>query len=332
MKKILLLITLLSNYTFGQMTQTNEPNYGVSKLMYVCDSNATNYSTITGNNVTWDYSQLAGVGSLTETVSLDTIDVNTIDSSFIGSTKKYSIGTTLKTFYNSTATSRISQGFIFYEATLGDVPVKWNSDAEKLVDYPFALTNSFNDIFSGVVETAISPTASSASGSCSASIDGIGTLILQQNTYNNITRYHFKDSILTNVSGFPVSLVRNWYEYYDLNTGNYLPLFILVNLKVYSAIINSETSLVLSSDQPSSFVGINDNSNELKFVYPNPANDILNISTNGEILNVVISTLDCRVVKNSTLSTVDVSTLSPGIYIYNVNVDGKVAKGNFVKN
>ena len=113
MKKILLLITLLSNYAFGQMTQTNEPNYGVSKLMYVCDSNATNYSTITGNNVTWDYSQLAGVGTLTETVSLDTIDVNTVDSSFIGSTKKYSIGTILNTFYNSTTTSRLYAGFFF---------------------------------------------------------------------------------------------------------------------------------------------------------------------------------------------------------------------------
>jgi hypothetical protein len=167
--------------------------------MYVCDSNAATYSGITGNGVTWDYSQLAGVGTLTETVSMDTIDAQSVDTSFIGSTKKYSIGTILKTFYNSTTASRISQGFIFYEATLGDVPVKWNSDAEKLVDYPFALTNSFNDIFSGVVETAISPTASAASGSCSASIDGIGTLILQQNTYSNITRYHFKDSILTNV-------------------------------------------------------------------------------------------------------------------------------------
>jgi hypothetical protein len=330
MKKIVLIFSLMSSVSFGQMTQTNEPNYGTSKLMYVCDSNATSYSSITGNNVIWDYSQLAGVGSLTETVSLDTIDINTIDTTFLGATKKYSIGTVLKTFYNSTTASRISQGFIFNEATLGDVPVKWNSDPEKLVDYPFALTNSFNDIFSGVVETA---TASSASGSCSASIDGIGTLILQQNTYNNITRYHFKDSILTIVSGIlPVTLVRNWYEYYDLNTGNYLPIFILVNLKLYSDVINSETSLVLSSDQPSQFVGVNEFNKENIVFYPNPVNDILNISAEGEISNVVISALDGKVIKATNESSIDVSNLTSGMYLYQVTVNGKVSTGNFVKN
>jgi hypothetical protein len=332
MKKIVLIFSLMSSVSFGQMTQTNEPNYGTSKLMYVCDSNATSYSSITGNNVIWDYSQLAGVGSLTETVSLDTIDINTIDTTFLGATKKYSIGTVLKTFYNSTVASRISQGFIFADATLGDVPVKWNTDAEKLVDYPFALSNSFNDIFSGVVETAISPMPSPANGSCSASIDGIGTLILQQNTYNNITRYHFRDSIVTNVSGLPVSLVRNWYEYYDLNTGDFLPLFVLVNLRVYSMLINNETSLVLSSDQPTTFVGLNENTNQVKIVYPNPANDVLNISTNGEISNVVISTLDGKVMKTSTESSIDVSNLTAGMYIYQVTVNGKVSTGNFVKN
>jgi hypothetical protein len=70
----------------------------------------------------------------------------------------------------------------------------------------------------------------------------------------------------------------------------------------------------------------------ISIVYPNPASDELNFKVNGKISSITINTLDGRVVKNSTLSTIDVSTLSPGMYIYNVNVDGKVAKGNFVKN
>lgn len=67
-------------------------------------------------------------------------------------------------------------------------------------------------------------------------------------------------------------------------------------------------------------------------VYPNPANDVLNISTNGEISNVVISTLDGKVMKTSTESSVDVSNLTAGMYIYQVTVNGKVSTGNFVKN
>lgn len=67
-------------------------------------------------------------------------------------------------------------------------------------------------------------------------------------------------------------------------------------------------------------------------VYPNPANDVLNISTNGDISSVVISTLDGKVMKTSTESTVDVSNLTAGMYIYQVTVNGKVSTGNFVKN
>ena len=67
-------------------------------------------------------------------------------------------------------------------------------------------------------------------------------------------------------------------------------------------------------------------------VYPNPANDELNFKVNGKISSITINTLDGKVVKTATSSTVDVSALSPGMYIYHVNVDGKIATGNFVKN
>jgi hypothetical protein len=67
-------------------------------------------------------------------------------------------------------------------------------------------------------------------------------------------------------------------------------------------------------------------------VYPNPANDVLNVSANGEVSNVVISTLDGKVMKTSNESSVDVSNLTSGMYIYQVTVNGKVSTGNFVKN
>jgi len=67
-------------------------------------------------------------------------------------------------------------------------------------------------------------------------------------------------------------------------------------------------------------------------VYPNPANDVLNISTNGEISDIVISTLDGKVVHKSQETSIDVSKLNGGMYIYQVTVNGKVTKGNFVKN
>jgi hypothetical protein len=58
----------------------------------------------------------------------------------------------------------------------------------------------------------------------------------------------------------------------------------------------------------------------------------LNISANGEISNVVISTLDGKVMKTTNESSVDVSEFTSGMYIYQVTVNGKVSTGNFVKN
>jgi hypothetical protein len=67
-------------------------------------------------------------------------------------------------------------------------------------------------------------------------------------------------------------------------------------------------------------------------VYPNPANDELNISLDGEVENVTITSMDGKVVATSSSSKVNVATLEAGMYVYNVTtVEGKVAKGNFIK-
>jgi len=79
-------------------------------------------------------------------------------------------------------------------------------------------------------------------------------------------------------------------------------------------------------------VGMNENTYSSVKVYPNPANDVLNISANGEISNLVISTLDGKVVKTTNDTSIDVSDLTSGMYIYQVTVNGIVSTGNFVKN
>lgn len=332
MKKLFFYVTLLSSTAFGQMTQSNEPAYAASKMMYVCDSNAVTYSSLTGSNQVWDYSQLPGVGSLTQNVSLDTIDVTTIDTTFIGATKKYSIGTNLSTFYNSSSSDRISQGFIFTDATLGSFTVNWDVDDEKLAYYPFALSNFLNDNFSGTVNTSATGTTT-ATGTCYATVDGTGTLKLQQNTYNNITRYHVKDSTTTTVFGATISLVRDWYEYYDLSGGNYLPLFILINLKVASPFVNNQTSLVLSSDQPNVFVGLNELNSSKLTVYPNPSNDLIHIQSDKSIDKTVIYDVSGKVMGTYFQNEISVSHYATGLYIIETtDHQGYLTKTTFMKN
>jgi hypothetical protein len=67
-------------------------------------------------------------------------------------------------------------------------------------------------------------------------------------------------------------------------------------------------------------------------VYPNPANDVLNIVSSEEIATVSIVGLDGKIVAKSETSAVNVSELNSGMYIYEVTtVSGKVSRDSFMK-
>lgn len=78
--------------------------------------------------------------------------------------------------------------------------------------------------------------------------------------------------------------------------------------------------------------GINENVIEAA-VYPNPANDVLNLKASEEIASVSVITMDGKVVATANASSIDVSGINAGMYMYEaVTVTGKVARGNFAKN
>jgi len=71
-------------------------------------------------------------------------------------------------------------------------------------------------------------------------------------------------------------------------------------------------------------------------VYPNPANDILNVTTTGKADRISILSLDGKVVStqemNGTSATVNVSDLTSGAYIYEVTAaDGSAVRNTFMK-
>ncbi len=79
-------------------------------------------------------------------------------------------------------------------------------------------------------------------------------------------------------------------------------------------------------------LGLNENAISAS-VYPNPANDQLNIQTTEEIASVVITTTDGKTVATGNTSIINVAELNAGMYIYQVTtVTGKIGTGNFVKN
>jgi hypothetical protein len=151
-KQLFIIASLISSISFGQsLTQANEPAIGQSVQMYVCDTSASELSSTSGNNVTWDYSNIisdAGSTSLIEIINPSTT-ANAV--TFQNSTKAISFQGALLNYISSTPTQRLSQGFVFNDAVLGDVVADFNANTEKVVSYPFSLGNSVADNFNGSI-------------------------------------------------------------------------------------------------------------------------------------------------------------------------------------
>ncbi|MFM7596237.1 MAG: T9SS type A sorting domain-containing protein [Flavobacteriales bacterium] len=321
MKLIYLLIAALPFLSIAQSFDVNnEANIGSLASLHLCDSNANIQANNMGANVTWDFSQIAGIFGVTKDVQIldATLDANY--ASFAGSTKMYDIGGNIQTFFSSTASGRVSQGFVFNEVSLGAVVASWSTDQENLMTYPLTYGSSpLADAFSGTVTSTATGTLP-ATGTSVTMLDAIGTLILPGgNSYNNVLRFHLKDSAIATVLGTNVAFVRNVYEYYDFSVNN-LPIFITMSVNVNSALINNSSTIILSKDQPQTFVGGHELSLPSIQLYPNPAFNQIQLegAQIGDHFKVV--TLTGSVLSTGTYAgSIDVTNLSNGVYLLQIN-------------
>lgn len=299
--------------------QGNEASIGNIASLHLCDSNANILAGTVGNNVTWDFSQIAGIFGITKDVQVKDASLDANFAAFAGSTKVYDIGGTLLTFYTSTANDRTSQGFVFNEPSLGVVTAAWSSNSQVLMTYPYALGNSTSDNFAGTVNTTATGTIP-ATGTSMTTVDGAGTLMLPgNNTYNNVLRFHLKDSANAAVFGSPVTFVRDVYEYYDFTVGN-LPIFITMTVTVNSPLFANSSTLILSKDLPTTFVGLNENQEAYYGVYPNPVSTELHVEglNNGTEYRIM-NHLGQTVLIGNYSNSIDVTNLSSGLYYVHIN-------------
>jgi hypothetical protein len=332
MKKIILLSSFIPLFSFGQMTESTDPTIGTSSSLYLCDSNAIRYENIVGTGVTWDYSNILGVDTdgdgtaESRTLSISIPDNSTVDSLFPGATKKFSINNQIVTYYSTTSTDRISQGFKFTEPSLGDVFTFWDTVPQLLNTYPFNLGSNSSSQMSGRIFSD-NPTAAVdtfAIGNCFSTIDGVGTLKLGAIDYPNTFRYRFLDTINSYVNinlggtiiNAPVVLYRDVYEYYNYATS---PLPIFVIYEVDNSFFNNPNTIVLSRELPTQNVGINEFglSSAVK-IYPNPSSDIFNIELP---IGSTAKLLDAfgKTVTTINGNQIDLSKNAPGVYFLEVS-------------
>lgn len=338
MKKTLLFTTLSIAFLGNSQTftQSNEAAIG-SQTMYVCDSFIDKQVSNTGNGITWDFTDLNAYYG--ETSDLSIAD-GTGNIDFPASTKSVEISG-IETFYNSTATERVSQGFLYTEPGSGmEFKAIFDTDEAKLMNYPFSMGSTLTDAYSGTFYYNIfAPASSPLSGEITVTIDGQGTLNLPNGvTLNNVVRVVSADSTSSDVNS-PIGTVnvvirRTQYEYYDLASSN-LPVLIMATVSIESSVLNQEQTVVLYANDPLQYVGLNDNETVNFTIAPNPSTD--KITLTGEFANDATGTIvdqNGKVMLTSPIkngTTLDISTFANGIYFLNINSNGNTTSKTIVK-
>ncbi len=330
---LLLATSLITGAAFGQFTNTNEPVMGTNIVMHLLDSSATNYAAATGTGVTWDYSTTPGISGETKNVSVSLPAATTSGGYYTSSAWAVDIVGFMTSYYTSSASSRISQGFAFDGGQgAGTVAVVFDGGADDalIMTYPFALTNTQTDAFAGNANTD-NFGALSTTGTVTTTVDGQGTLKLNAaTTIANVTRFKMADQA-TAVIPIPmfgdVLMERTQYEYYDM-ASPYLPLLVhsTLTITIGTGGVPTTQHIVLSSVVPDEYLSVAKNEKATFGLYPNPANESVVISglTGDETISIVdMAGRTVLTAQNTgTTQTLNVSDFQAGIYNVVVTANG----------
>lgn len=315
---LLLATSLITGAAFGQFTDSNIPVIGTSTTMYILDSNAVDFASMTGTGQTWDYSNTPGIYGETKTVSVVAPSSTAYSGDYPSSEFAIDIPGFVTSFYTSSASTRNSQGFVFDAGSFGGTAiVKLNANDELLMNYTYNQGDNLTDAFSG--DANVMGTDYPTTGTVSTSVDGSGTLILNAaTTIMNVVRYKMNDQATVTIPLVgTITMDRTQYEYYDL-ANSPLPVFVHAKLVITLGGSPTTQNVVMSSVVPDEYLAISENNKATFGLYPNPANESVVIS--GLSGNETISVVDMagRTVMTTqntgTSQTLNVSDFQAGVY------------------
>ncbi|MFA5574056.1 MAG: T9SS type A sorting domain-containing protein [Brumimicrobium sp.] len=346
MKKNILLFStlLLSGISTAQFNPDNAPQIGESIQLYVIDSTAASYHDIVGDGVTWDYTNLEDYGSqLSKSINVIAVSETDYESTFNLSDKAIELEGELTTYFTDDANARISQGLVFNDPELGDLVIKLDNNGEEYYNYPFNLNDEIIGTISGEAQFSYNgvPFTTTATGNYLTRVDGRGTLKLGVNSeYTDVLRYKMIDTVTIEVPipGIPnYRAIHEQYEYYDFSVSN-LPIFTHSSLwfgQIGTSVPpRNDYTLVLSLDSKTS--SISKEELTASNIYPNPANNIVNIDLTDNSSTAQVSIVDAmgRVVLTTTTENgkaqVNVSSLDKGTYFVKIAADDKFATKTLV--
>ena len=329
MKKTLLLASLLlAGGTFAQgFTPANEPVLGDATNMYLCDSFATNYAGVVGSGVTWDYSTILKINGEMKSISMIDPASTPNASDYPTSNKNVEVQGFFSTYWETTATERNSYGFVYNDASLGEVKAVF-TDPAKLMTYDFNLNDQVSDTYAGTIDLGAQLGVNPATGKTYTKVDGMGTLKLNAaTTLSNVYRVVTIDTLTATTMLGTGTFIRAQWEYYHFATSK-LPVFTNSTGKLEAlGNVLGEFTVVLNSVEPDGVLGVNNNSTANFNVYPNPVKSDFMVTGEFTQADAQIINQAGQVVKTISAVTpgtsIQMNDLQNGLYFLNLNINGQ---------
>lgn len=337
MKKTLLLLSalatgsLFAQNTFNQANETANGTYSY----YLCDSAANNLASVTGANVTWDYTGLSKIGSEVRSIVIDNTSSSAYASDFANSNKYWNLEDMTQDFWATDANGKSREGLVIEEATLGNVLVKFSTDNAQLLTYPFDFNDAISDVFSGTLNMSLAQ-GLAASGTRSTKYDGYGTFKVGTTTLSNVSRLHLVDTIIATTPFGNYNILLDQFEYYDLDNTNE-PIFLHTSgiiVQEGSTTPMMEYHVVVSKYEPSSTLSTTAADAFDFSVAPNPVTDQLTIAGEFDAATVQIIDQAGKVVFEGTASNgtkISTGNFVNGIYVVKATVNQQTITKKIVK-
>lgn len=331
-------ITFLSIMIFSITSNGQTPIasfFPNNNIVYTVETSLTEIDqTPTGANAMWNFSNLTTIGLSTNTNSVPSAaEIVTFPNSNIlnnVATNVNGVVSDNKIFAKNIANELSITGF---NAT--GIELNFVTNNAKIGTFPLNYGYNFNDTTAGTFQSGTN--SGTFTGTIVTSVDAYGTLNMTSNiaansieTYN-VTRIKTVQNINLILGFLPVgTIVQTTYAYFDTNADpQFRSTKIVVNIPLLSIV---DQTISQMENLGSGFLSTNINEIANKFkLYPNPANDILNI-TNNENLKInalALTDVNGREIKKQTsnFDYINISNLQKGIYFLKFETE----KGNFIE-
>jgi hypothetical protein len=318
----------------------DEPQIGNIAIRYLVDTTSANYNNLTGANQTWDYSML---GAYPNNMSeLSVTDIDAYQDIFPDATHmQYIPGFMNVAFKYEANNDKIAHGYEFELPNIGVAQFIFDN-RQKMLLFPMTLGTTFEDDLSGTLMLFDEP--NNVWGTTRVTADGSGTLLLANNvSYSDVLRIHSQDTLYADIelTGFPptsATVVRTQYDYVKPGTSDF-PLFTHATLLITNPLIGQiKISVVLSAENPTFFVKMEDYYFDEFSISPNPScSDVrIHLPDANKDAHLTITDLTgsiCFEKRNCTQNEyLDLRSLPAGIYFVNLNQMGFAFTKKLVKN